>query len=268
MMRDQPGSALYSLGEREVKIFSVGLTALLVLTFGAGMLVGTFWTGPVVERARREAEEEMRLASAAASQGVSAAAAVPSAEDLVAAPSSEPAAPEIETEPVSATDTATAQAASDAWSEDAAPLAPEPYRAETYRAEPSPLRPRPSWRRTEVPVDRPLDPEPTPRAVPELPPATVPELIASAVPPAPQGVYALQLGIFSVESNASAMRARLAARGYEPYQVEERRSLGGVAKTLYSVRVGGFSTYGEAQQQATELRANAGLEVMIRRPEG
>lgn len=262
MMRDQPGSALYSLGEREVKIFSVGLTALLVLTFGAGMLVGTFWTGPVVERARREAEEEMRLAAAA--PALSAPTAVPSFADLA----TEPAAPEIETEPVSATDAATAQAASDAWSEDAAPLAPEPYRAETYRAEPSPLRPRPSWRRTEVPVDRPLASEPSPRAVPAPPPAAVPELIAAAAPPAPQGLYALQVGIFSVESNASAMRARLAARGYEPYQVEERRSLGGVSKTLYSVRVGGFSTYGEAQRQATELRAQAGLEVMIRRPEG
>ena len=94
MMRDQPGSALYSLGEREVKIFSVGLTALLVLTFGAGMLVGTFWTGPVVERARREAEEETRLAAARQASPP----ALPSAADLVAAPQAPEPTPEEEPE--------------------------------------------------------------------------------------------------------------------------------------------------------------------------
>lgn len=225
-MRDQPGSALYSLGEREVKIFSVGLMALLVLTFGAGMLVGTFWTGPVVERARREAEEETRLAAAVAATREAVAPAAPSVAERAA----ELPAPASESAPEDTTDHG------DAVIETEAVTAPPPV----------------------APDPAPAFAEPAP-ALPSIPAG---ELAA------PQGVYALQIGIFSVESNASAMRARLAASGYEPYQVEERRSLGGVAKTLYSVRVGGYSTYGEAQRQAAELRAQAGLEVMIRRPEG
>ena len=180
-MRNQHGSPLYSLGEREVKIFSFGLTALLVLTFGAGMLLGTFWTGPVVERARREAEEEMRLAAAGAAAPTEPAGSL-SERELASPPSPPVPEPSIEeppaiiTEPVSAAE-------------------PEPFRA----------RPVPSWRRPAPPPDQPAEPEPATDAM------------------APQGVYALQLGIFSVESNAAGMLASLAARGYEPYQVEEHR---------------------------------------------
>ncbi len=252
---------MYSLGEREVRIFSVGLTALLVLTFGAGMLVGTFWTGPVVERARREAEEETRLAAAAAARPP----ALPSAADLAAAPqapSPEPAAGEAPGEAAAVIETDAVTAPPD--EDPTATVAGQAAEPQPFQAWPLPSwQQRPSWRRTEP--SSAASPDPAPATVEPAPAFPSLPAVEPAVPP---GVYALQLGIFSVESNASAMRARLAAQGYEPYQVEERRSLGGVAKTLYSVRVGGYSTYGEAQQQATELRSRAGMEVMIRRPEG
>lgn len=232
-------STQYSLGEREVKIFSLGLTALLVLTFGAGLLVGTFWTGPAVVEARREAEEATRLASLARvnesgeSSEPAAETSPPVSESFSEpAPLDEP--PAVVVEPIRAAD-------------------PEPAAQEDiFRAWPA--EGAPSARRTRPP-----------RATPEPLPPGEPVLTA---PPTADGAFALQLGIFSVESNASAMVARLAARGYEPYQVAERRALRGAAKTLYSVRLGGYPTYSEAQQQAAELRAREGMEVMIRRPEG
>lgn len=260
MNRTQPAqnAALYSLGEREVKIFSFGLTALLILTFGAGMLLGTFWTGPVVERARREAEEDMRLAAAGAARAEPAGSV--SEQDFAPPPSvpaSEPAfqePPAIVTEPVTAADPEPLPSsdAPDAGSEPSSYAAPS-YAAEPVRIEPLHARPRPSWRRPASPLDQPAEPEPA---------------YPAAETAVPQGVYAIQLGIFSVESNASAMVSRLAARGYEPYQVEEHRQKAGRSRILYSVRVGGYPTYGEAQQQAAELKAREGLDVMIRRPEG
>ncbi len=237
-MRHPPAQAFYSLGEREVRVFSIGLTALLVLTFGAGLLVGTFWTGPAVEQARREAEERTRLAGFAEANE----------PDERSPP---------DTEPVRASDSVSEPAP---FAEPPAlvveptrPADPEPAaREDIFRA----------WPAEGAPSARRVEPR---RSAPEPPPAGEPALTA---PAAPEGAYALQLGIFSVESNASAMVARLAARGYEPYQVAERRAFRGSAKTLYSVRIGGYPTYGQAQQQAAELRAREGMEVMIRRPEG
>ncbi len=100
-----------------------------------------------------------------------------------------------------------------------------------------------------------IDSTPSPRpALPARPTKTMPP-----VTPAPGRTYWIQVGAFSIETNAKSLARRLEAAGFEVDRLEERVARGRFFKVL--VRSG--ATRKAARQDIARLRRKFGLEGLI-----
>ena len=78
-------------------------------------------------------------------------------------------------------------------------------------------------------------------------------------PPEGQGSFTVQVGAFRVRTPAEALRAKLAAAGYEAYLVETESENG----ARYRVRIGAFATRQAAVEAAARLAAERPLSTYV-----
>ena len=139
-------------------------------------------------------------------------------------------------------------------------------------AEPEPLT---TTQRRSSPIPRPAaeparaEPEPEPAPRPAARPAPAPQPVAKPAPrpappspPPPQaadGDWAVQVGSFSDQGNASRLRADLQAKGYPAYV----RPAVVNGSQVHRVRVGPFRTEVGAQQLAARLSSELGQPVKV-----
>jgi cell division septation protein DedD len=137
----------------------------------------------------------------------------------------------------------------------AAPAASAPGSSQSVAARTAPAT------RTEA-----LPPDPAP-AKPATPPATTPRpaVAAQQVPSAPAAAsvgFAVQMGAFASEAEASALRERLRAAGFSAVVQPVRTDKG----TLNRVRVGPVSTRAEADQLKARLAGGFGAGMVVAHP--
>jgi cell division septation protein DedD len=83
--------------------------------------------------------------------------------------------------------------------------------------------------------------------------------LSAPAPPTAEARFTVQVGAFKLRSQAEALRARLADRGYEAYVTEGE--IGGV--TQYRVRVGSFATREAARDAAARLGTERQLATYV-----
>ena len=128
---------------------------------------------------------------------------------------------------------------------------PPVIRPETESPPPEVVTPEPA-----VPASQP-PPSPAPAPEPSVPPAPRPSASAPAKPDAAAVSWVVQVGSFSEQDKAQALRDRLRAAGYKGF-VDEFTS--GKGKTMYRVRVGPVPERAEADALQQRLRSEQRLD--------
>lgn len=146
-------------------------------------------------------------------------------------------------------------------------VAPEPIAEAPKEPEPAPKQapaPKPAPEPTPEPEPKPV-PEPEPKSVPEPKLAATPakpDVSSTTTAEVPTDVvsgWILQLGSFSVESNATSLKKQLEELGYKP-MIEQTRSGGSV---IYRVRLQPNSDRATLEKTAESIRNKLNLNTQI-----
>lgn len=128
--------------------------------------------------------------------------------------------------------------------------------------DPVPAPPRDS---TRVSVQEPVAPPATAAPVESTPPAPPPPKVVVAASPPPvlkAGGFAVQIGAFGAEPNATRLAERSRGLGYPAEVLPQPRN----GTTLYLVRVTGLSSAEAARQASDSLARSLGVKAVVVRP--
>ncbi len=78
-----------------------------------------------------------------------------------------------------------------------------------------------------------------------------------------EGIYAIQVNVFSLKRPAERLSEKLSGMGYHSYVAEVESPVQGLNGIQYRVRVGGFQTRNEARKCGEELNQKLGLDFWI-----